>query len=390
MKKITIVGRGTVGCMAVAHFLKYSDWEIDWAFDPNVEPAAVGEGTTLDLPRSLYNCVQFDGVDLDAIHATPKLGIWKRGWGIGEEFYHTFPAGEVGMHFNAVEFQKYMFLKLSKYRRIRSIQANITDFMDIDSDHVMVCTGSPNGSEPDIVNVDTVPVNSCVVFQCPWELPRFNYSVTFAKKYGWVFGIPLQNRVSFGYLFNKDINTVEEIKEDLKKLLSEFKVTPNIERELNFKSYFRRNNFNDKVCYNGNASFFLEPLEATSTTLANYITRLALDTWNGKFDLGNANWNYHRYLNEINSMISLHYYSGSVYDTKFWDHAKSVGEKVLRDSFSANSTSYDVIKKSLILKQYNFEPHVDVGTWGLRSYITNINRLGLTDKLCNLVNEYQT
>ena len=33
MKKITIIGRGTAGCVAVTHFLRWTDWEIDWVFD---------------------------------------------------------------------------------------------------------------------------------------------------------------------------------------------------------------------------------------------------------------------------------------------------------------------------------------------------------------------
>jgi uncharacterized protein (UPF0333 family) len=29
MKKLTVVGKGIVGALAVAHFLKYTDWDID-------------------------------------------------------------------------------------------------------------------------------------------------------------------------------------------------------------------------------------------------------------------------------------------------------------------------------------------------------------------------
>jgi hypothetical protein len=28
-KKLAVIGRGTVGAMSVAHFLKYTDWQID-------------------------------------------------------------------------------------------------------------------------------------------------------------------------------------------------------------------------------------------------------------------------------------------------------------------------------------------------------------------------
>ena len=81
MKKITIVGRGTVGCLAVSHFLRWTPYEIEWLFDPNINPVPVGEGTNLALPQSLYENLDFDGYHFDQIHSTPKLGIWNyRDW----------------------------------------------------------------------------------------------------------------------------------------------------------------------------------------------------------------------------------------------------------------------------------------------------------------------
>ena len=42
MKKIAIVGRGTVGCLSVAHYLRYTNWNIDWIYDPLIETTPVG------------------------------------------------------------------------------------------------------------------------------------------------------------------------------------------------------------------------------------------------------------------------------------------------------------------------------------------------------------
>jgi glycine/D-amino acid oxidase-like deaminating enzyme len=39
--KITIVGRGTAGCMSAAYFARHSGCEIDWYYDPNIKPQAV-------------------------------------------------------------------------------------------------------------------------------------------------------------------------------------------------------------------------------------------------------------------------------------------------------------------------------------------------------------
>jgi hypothetical protein len=58
MKKISFIGRGTAGCLSILHFLRWTDWEIDWYFDNDIKPQAVGEGATLALPRVLHNCLK--------------------------------------------------------------------------------------------------------------------------------------------------------------------------------------------------------------------------------------------------------------------------------------------------------------------------------------------
>lgn len=389
MKKITIVGRGTVGCIAVAHFLRWSDWEIDWVFDPKIETASVGEATTLLLPRALSDTVRFDSRDMDAIGATPKMGIWKRGWGNGEEFYHTFPAGSIGMHFNAVQFQDHMFNKLSDNTRVNLIESNATDYENMESDFVMVCSGSPKDLDDYIVR-DSIPVNSCVVFQCPWDYTRFNYSITFARRHGWVFGIPLKNRCSIGYLYNNKFTTPEEIKEDVQELLDEFNLTPSFVRELKFNNYSRETNFTDRVVYNGNASFFLEPLEATSTGFAHIIMTLAFSLWESKSitkDLANATYN--KYLNDIESMICLHYCSGSMYDSDFWQYAQRIGDVKITDNFIHNTEFASYVKDALTKPNYYDCGNKEIGSWGMPSYKMNIDGLGITNKIMDLIHQYR-
>lgn len=388
MKKITLVGRGTVGCIAAAHFLRWTDWEIDWIFDPVIKPTAVGEGTTLLLPRSLSTNIDFDGRDMDAINATPKMGIWKRGWGSGKEFYHTFPAGSIGMHFNALKFQEHMFNKIIANRRIKPIESNLSDYENVDSDFVMVCSGSPQNFDGYITR-NSIPVNSCLVFQCPWEFNKFNYSITFAKKYGWVFGIPLRNRCAIGYLYNDNFSTSDMIKDDVLDLFSEFNLNPSSVNELKFNNYSREINFTNKVVYNGNASFFLEPLEATSTGFSDSIIRLAYDMWTGKISSQYANNSYNISLDQIESMICLHYFAGSMYESEFWDYAKGIAHDKIYNNF-INRTEFAVaIKDSL----YNESDYYDnetqgVGSWGLRSYNMNIRGLGINNKLIRLINDY--
>ena len=377
MKKLIIVGRGTVGCLAISHFLRYTNWQIEWIFDPTINPVSVGEGTNLIFPSSLYANIGFDGNDMEQIHATAKMGIWKRGWADGHDFKHTFPAGSVGMHFNAVEFQRFMFEKFRYNKRITINESNVSNYDTLDSDFVMVCAGSPVNINENYNIRNSIPVNSCLVFQCPWEFPKFNFSLTFARKYGWVFGIPLKNRCSIGYMYNSNFCSIEDVKLDVLDVFEEFDLEYNDGKELHFNNYSKIDNFDGRICYNGNASFFLEPLEATSTGFSESIMRIAFDVWNGKLSNQKANYIYDRDISEIESMICLHYLAGSHHNSKFWENATELGKLKIEEDFKSNNRVSKILKNSILSElDHNDDKHI--GTWPLKSYGMHIKEFNLT------------
>ena len=59
-------------------------------------------------------------------------------------------------------------------------------------------------------------------------------------------GIPLQNRCSIGYMYNNKINSLEEVKEDVKNIFEEFNLQPSeTTNAFSFKNYYRNTNFED-------------------------------------------------------------------------------------------------------------------------------------------------
>lgn len=387
-KRIAVIGRGTVGCAAVAYFRQKTDWEIDWIYDPNIRPAAVGEGTNLKFPQMLTQTIDFDGIHMDNMIATPKMGIWKRDWGQGGDYIHTFPADTHGIHFSAVEFQDYVFELLKDDVRIRTIEQNTTDYENVDADYVMVCTGTPKDLNDEYHIRKHIPVNKATVFQCPWDYPRFNYSLTFAHKHGWVFGIPLKTRCSIGYVYNGEMATEEEVTEDVQDLLQEFELTPASSRSLNFSNYTRKQNFNGRVVYNGNCSYFLEPLEATSTGFATNIIEASHQMWTGQITQDFAETLYQFFSNDIESMIALHYLRNDTFDTDFWKHASSLAIDKMKKEIMIDGEFPKMLRKALDYDRNNMvypgNSH-DVGTWPLRSYVQNIDGLGFQDDLRELL-----
>lgn len=369
MHKIAIIGRGTAGCYAASHFLKWTDWELDWYFDPTISPQAVGEGSTLDFPKDLEINLNFNIGELESIYGTTKAGIKKTGWASGKDFIHSFPAGCSGYHFNAVLLQEWIINHVKSNPRVRFIESNV-QAKQVDADYVMDCSGKPSNFDKFVLS-EFIPVNSVYVTQCFWEGIRFQYTLCIARPYGWVFGIPLLNRCSIGYMFNKDINTLEEVKQDVQEIFKQYQLTPSkVTNNFSFKNYYRQVNFEGRIAYNGNASFFLEPLEATSINFMNNIQRRAFDYWNRNLSLEEVNDFYQSDICEIENVIMLHYASGAVFKSDFWDYAQKRG----LDNFNlmlSKPKFKEILTTSDNLMQF--------GTWARRSFNQNLSNLQLLD-----------
>ena len=387
IKKLAIIGRGTAGAFAVTHFLRWSNWKIDWYFDPNTPTQAVGEGSNIVFPEALAINIGFKFSDLRELDGSFKIGIQKNNWGKGNNFLHDFPPPKVAMHFNAIKFQNYILSKVKSNSRVKLVEQNV-GIDDIDADFIMDCSGKPSDySEYNIANY--IPVNSAYITPCYWDNIEFQHTLTIAGPYGWVFGIPLTNRCSIGYMYNNSISSEEEIKEDVKNIFNEFKLIPSENTaSLKFKNYYKKVNFTDRVAYNGNASFFLEPMEATSISTMDYVQRMAYDLWTNKITdtkLTEKNKAYTDAINHIETMIMLHYYAGSIFDNDFWKYAKNRGEESIRSMIKDPL----FVEQILLSKNYVYgvnNPGKVFGSWPLYSFNQNLTNLELYDKLEGLIN----
>jgi hypothetical protein len=379
-KKIAIIGRGTAGSLSAAMFHRLPDTELEWHFDEQIKPQAVGEGSTLELPIALNNALDFQHSQLDHIDGSFKYGIKKVGWGNGTEFIHEFLPPRTSYHFNAIKLQN--FIRNLIKDKVKIVEGN-TAPDKIDADYIIDCSGRPDTYE-EFTASEFIPVNSVHVTQCYWDHIRFQYTLTIARPYGWVFGIPLQNRCSIGYMYNNTINTLEEVKEDVKQIFKDYNLTPSEDTNtFSFKNYYRTQNYTDRVAYNGNASFFLEPLEATSIAMMDYINSGAYSMIYDGIPVDMANYFYQKKISEIQDVIMLHYFAGSVYDTEFWKYAQDRGERKLKLSLDEPTlaTCFDP----------NFDPKTayfgNYGTWSPASWPQNLKNLGLYDKFSRLKSE---
>lgn len=332
MKKIAVVGKGTAGCMSAAHWSIIEDVEVDWYFDPNIKTQAVGEGSNLTLPFSLNETVNFSPREFDKVDASLKTGIYKDGWGKGKKpFLHDFPSPMVSIHFSAVKLQDHIEKCMMNKNNVNIKRMNV-DPSNLDASFIVDASGKPSDYS-EFVQSSYIPVNSVYVTQCYWDHPRFNYTLTIARPYGWVFGIPLQNRCSIGYMYNKDINTLEEVQEDVKNIFEQYNLIPSEDTNaFSFNNYKRMENYNENIVYNGNASFFLEPLEATSFGNVSAINHQSSLHWFRGQGKKSVERHYNSVIDATENIIMMHYAAGSDYVSDFWEYAEERGRKCLENA----------------------------------------------------------
>ena len=388
MKRLAIVGRGTAGCIAAAHFLRYTDWVVDFYYDSNIRPQAVGEATWPGFATDLYNTLNFNVFDLESVDGTFKTGVQKNNWNPdGTNFFHHLIPGSAAYHFNAVKLQNFIINKLENNTRVTFHNKNITDYDSVDADYIIVCTGKPTDFST-YSNLEYVSVNKAHVVMCYWDRPKFQYSLANATQYGWHFGIPLQNRCAIGYVYNDTFNTHEEVEKDIDNVIKDLNLTPSPHTNtIKFNSYKRDNNFTERVVYCGNASFFLEPLEATSFVIGDKIQRQAFDIWRGVTSPEEANSVYHQAIEEAEIMIMLHYAAGSKFNTPFWKYAKKRGVQGIQKAM-LDKKFRDVILLSFQDSSYNMINDIAAikySGWGPVSYKQNIEGLGLSQMISQLL-----
>jgi tryptophan halogenase len=384
MKKLAIIGKGTAGVLSALHFIRHTDWVIDFYYDSGVKPQAVGEGSLPGFPAQLYNNANFNTFDLLNVDGTLKTGIYKENWGNKHSsFFHHFYPGQVGYHFNAVKLQQYIFNHLENNRRVTIIDKHVDSYDSIDADFIMDCSGKP-ADYSNYYTAEYIPVNSVYVTQCFWDSPKFQYTLSNAEKHGWYFGIPLMNRCSIGYMYNNSISSLDEIKEDALKIIQTNNLIPSdTTSSFSFNNYYHKNNYSKRVVYNGNASFFLEPLEATSIGIIENIQRKAFDVWNGIVSPEDANKEYLNFIIETETMIMLHYSAGSKFNSNFWDFAEKRGTDCIEKAMTTDKFK-NIIDLSYQEEHRNlfYAPFIDsYSTWTASSFHQNIEGLGLKDNL---------
>lgn len=146
------------------------------------------------------------------------------------------------------------------------------------------------------------------------------YTRARAASAGWMWEIPTQERRGNGYVFSSDFISVDEAVAEAEKM-SGYKIEN--PRVISFDAGHLKECWVKNCCAVGLASSFVEPLEATSIGSTIQQVRFMLPYIASYMPSNHAsqkhfNVKFTKMMNNILSMIRLHYYSDRT-DSKFWE-----------------------------------------------------------------------
>jgi len=342
MKKIVVVGGGTIGWLTALFAKKY--WEnidVTVIASSKIGILGAGEGTTPNFPNILLK-LGIDVVDFaEKTGCTKKYGIEFVNWQEdNKSFKHNFQKSDdmFAYHFDARLVAEYL-QNISEQRDIKYINGLITEFNEnetginqivledgnlIDCDFIFDCSGFQRliigkhfktewkSYEKDLL------CNSALAFFLPQLNPNIQNEKTWTKgiamKNGWVWEAPLKHRRGCGYVYSdKHTNEVEVLKELEEYYGQEIEVVKHFKfKGGTYKKYWVKN-----CVAIGLASSFLEPMEATSLMTSIMFLKSLLSF---NFDESNRELFNQKMLNinDQNLLFVRHHYSCDRVDTQFW------------------------------------------------------------------------
>lgn len=359
-KRLGVIGAGTAGVLTMAYFLSRlsNEWDIVSIHDPAVPILGIGESTNPSFIRLLEMGARFSiSEDTKSLDSTLKFGTKFINWR-DYEWLNPLISGGIAVHFNNFKLKEFCFDRFpklwpDKFKLIEGPVENIVNNINNVTltvngvkeqfDYIIDCSGFPTDYSEYHMSTCSL-LNHCLVHSFE-EFDPIEYTEHIATKNGWMFGIPLTNRKTYGYLFNDKITTMDDAKQDMAQTLKVTTDQLNL-REYKFQPYYAKKLVEGRVTKNGNKALFFEPISATSINQYNltcdilfyYITEQVTEEMaNEKFTLES---------NTAEDIINYYYHGGTNFDSEFWQAAVANAKHNLKD----NKRFQDVI-------DHNFRAH---------------------------------
>lgn len=225
---------------------------------------------------------------------------------------------------------------------------------------------------------DKLPLNSAIPFWTQYDQDETPgpFTTAWAQKNGWMWQVPLMDRMGNGYVFSDAFTTAEKAQEEIETILGK-PITVN--KVIKFDPGRLENMWIKNCVAVGLSAAFLEPLEATAihsaivqakTFLFEYLKPTAEDTLNsGSRNIYNKRMGL--LFDDLKEFIIMHYMGGRV-DSEFW---KYISSGATNTDFVNNILE---MSKSKMPSINEFPSYPGGAGWALYSYI--LAGLGIAQK----------
>lgn len=320
--RIAVIGAGNAGCLTSLHLKNHLDldkFEIVIYHDPSIPIESTGQATTPSTTNIItgglgQGCNWYE----NKIDAVFKTGFLYKDWGkVKDEIWHPFwPMDKIAMHYSPRKLSQEVLN--SGLFTVKEGCVNDPE-KELDCGAIFDCRGR-NKLDDNYTKVLN-PINAALLYKSKEPVKGLFHTEGVATPHGWTFIIPGLDCTYYGYLYNHQITNRAEAEDDFKNRFNATKV----DTALTFDSYRTNSIFRgERTILNGNKAVFIEPLEASSTFLYEFITRTAFDCiFNGK-SREEADMEMTKDFLDVEMFILWHYQFGSKYNTPFWKYAKSL------------------------------------------------------------------
>lgn len=296
MKPIIVVGTGTAAYLTVAYLHKYLPNHITW-YRPGSEPIGVGEATTpgvLDFLKKIDIDERSVIRDLDG---TIKLGICFEDFvRPGQTFTHPFGfdseqcainrdlmlsdsiltdfSNTQAVHFDIVKIIEVLDKRFETFDRLTVLE-EFFDYKDQTDSIIVDTSGFTRAVVKDLPDfefvdfTDKIQNNQALVYRGKYTdlyKQKKPYTTMKATDSGYIWHIPLKNRISIGYVHSTNYPVEQEFVEYLTQYFGHAIDTDDISTVKmtsgrNIKSAFEHNS--NLIVAIGLSNSFIEPMEST-------------------------------------------------------------------------------------------------------------------------------
>lgn len=337
-KRLGVIGAGSAGILSLSYFLSHmsNEWDIVSIYDPTVPILGIGESTNPSFIRILELGTRFSvSEDTDALDSTLKFGTKFIGWR-EYDWLNPLITGGVAVHFNNFKLKEFAFSRFPALwpHKFKVIEGNVEHIDNTDVnitltvngnaevfDYVIDCRGFPEDLNEDYHVSSCSLLNHCLVHSFD-RFESIEYTEHIATENGWMFGIPLTQRKTYGYLFNDTITKLEDAKANMAQHLNvavdELKL-----KEYNFKPYYTTKLVDKRLMKNGNRALFFEPISATSINQYYQTCEILFKHVTNQITAEQANQNFIFQSKVVEDIINFYYHGGTTYDSEFWQNASA-------------------------------------------------------------------